>query len=260
MVRDVVLSPPEVLGPYRVVRELGSGGMGTVYLAEAPDGRAVAVKLLRPELAADRDFLARFRREVEAARRVAGSCTARVLDADVSGPAPYFVTEYVDGPSLGAAVARDGPLPAWGLEGFAVGVAAALTAIHAAGLVHRDLKPANVLLSPYGPRVIDFGIARALDEAGLTRTGVLLGTPGWMAPEQLVGTGAGPAADVYLWAAWWATQPPAASPRRTWRRCPTACAGRSRPRRPATRPGARPPAPCSWTCSAISPPPTRATR
>jgi serine/threonine protein kinase len=191
---------PETLGRYRVESRLGSGGMGTVYLARVPDGRPVAIKVIRPELAQDPSFRARFAAEVDAARRVTASCTARVLDAEPSAPLPWFVTEYVEGVPLDRLVARAGPLPTSSVEGLAVGVAAALTAIHAAGLVHRDLKPGNVLVSPFGPKVIDFGIARAMDAAGsLTMNGIVLGTPGWMAPEQLAGGPAGPAGDVFAW-------------------------------------------------------------
>jgi eukaryotic-like serine/threonine-protein kinase len=191
---------PQTLGRYGVESRLGSGGMGTVYLARVPDGRRVAIKVIRPELAQDPLFRARFAAEVEAARRVTASCTARVLDAEPSAPLPWFVTEYVEGVPLDRLVAREGPLPTSGVEGLAVGVAATLTAIHAAGLVHRDLKPGNVLVSPYGPKVIDFGIARAMDGAGsLTMNGIVLGTPGWMAPEQLAGGPAGPAGDVFAW-------------------------------------------------------------
>jgi serine/threonine protein kinase len=157
---------PETIGLYRVASRVGSGGMGTVYLAHAADGRPVAVKVIRPELAQDPAFRARFAAEIDAARRVTASCTARVLHAEPGATLPWFVTEYVDGVPLDRLVAEQGPLPSSSVEGLAVGVAAALTAIHAAGLVHRDLKPANVLLSPFGPKVIDFGIARAMDAAG----------------------------------------------------------------------------------------------
>lgn len=191
---------PEVIGPYAVVGRLGAGGMGTVYLARDGGGRLVAVKVIRRDLAADPEFRARFRREAEAARRVAAFCTARVLDAQLEGPAPFLVTEYIQGVRLDRAVADAGALDASSLEGLAVGVAAALTAIHAAGLVHRDLKPNNVLLSPFGPRVIDFGIARALDAtSALTQTGAVLGSVGWMAPEQVTGGPVTPAADVFAW-------------------------------------------------------------
>src|SRR5574341_1955390 len=158
---------PTAVGPYLLEGRLGAGGMGTVYFGRSQrDGKPVAVKLVRSDLAGDTAFRARFRAEVEAARRVAGSCTARVLDADPDSQRPYLVTEYVDGIPLDQAIARDGPLPPSSLEGFGVGVAVALTAIHAAGIVHRDLKPSNVLLSAFGPKVIDFGIARALDGTG----------------------------------------------------------------------------------------------
>jgi eukaryotic-like serine/threonine-protein kinase len=198
---------PAVVGAYRLVGRLGRGGMGTVYLGQpavaaapgVPDLR-VAVKVVHPDLAADAGFRARFREEVAAARRVAPFCTARVVDADPHAAQPYLVTEYVDGVSLRQAVDERGPLDGSTLAGVALGVAAALAAIHAAGLVHRDLKPANVLLSLSGQRVIDFGIARALDSARrLTQVGTVLGTPGWMAPEQIAGGVVGPAADVFSW-------------------------------------------------------------
>jgi hypothetical protein len=176
--------------------------MGTVYLAHAPDGRPLAIKVIRPELALDGDFRARFAAELAAARRVTASCTARVVDADLRAEQPWIATEYIEGPPLDRLVAERGPLPPSSVEGLAVGVAAALTAIHAAGLVHRDLTPANVLVSPFGPRVIDFGIARNTGPpSGLTMPGVVFGTPGWMAPEQLAGQEATPAVDVFAWGA-----------------------------------------------------------
>ncbi|MQA95054.1 MAG: protein kinase [Streptosporangiales bacterium] len=166
---------PERLGSYRLLGRLGRGGMGTVYFGEDPSGRKVAVKVINPEYAEDETFRARFEREVAAARRVRRFCTAPVIDADLSGETLYVVTEYVAGPDLHAAVRSWGPMQGSNLESLGVGVAAALTAIHDAGLVHRDLKPANVLLSPVGPRVIDFGIARTLDtlDGTTTRTGQL---------------------------------------------------------------------------------------
>jgi hypothetical protein len=191
---------PERVGPYRLLGRLGAGGMGTVFLGQVDDGEPVAVKVLRPELAGDPSFLRMFRHEVAAARRVVGFCTARVIDAELSGELPYLVTEYVDGVRLDRAIAATGRLAATDLAGLAVGMAAALTAIHGAGVVHRDLKPSNVLLSYFGPKVIDFGIARALDaSAASTATGKLMGSPGWMAPEQF---GPGPvtaAVDIFVW-------------------------------------------------------------
>ncbi|TDD89136.1 DUF4389 domain-containing protein [Actinomadura rubrisoli] len=191
---------PRVLGPYRLLGRLGRGGMGTVYLGAEPTGRRVAVKVVNRELAGEPAFLARFRREVTAARRVHRFCTAPVLDAELDQDPPYIVTEYIDGPSLEKAVQERGPLPGSDLEGLAVGVATALAAIHGAGIVHRDLKPANVLLSSTGPRVIDFGIARALDAAdGPTRTGQFVGTPSYIAPELLRGEAVEQASDVFSW-------------------------------------------------------------
>ncbi|MDL4777477.1 MULTISPECIES: DUF4389 domain-containing protein [Thermomonosporaceae] len=191
---------PRVLGPYRLLGRLGRGGMGTVYLAAEPTGRRVAVKVVNRELAGETAFLDRFRREVTAARQVHRFCTAPLIDADLDADPPYIVTEYIDGPSLEQTVAERGPLPGSDLEGLAVGVATALAAIHGAGIVHRDLKPANVLLSPTGPRVIDFGIARALDAAdGPTRTGQFIGTPAYIAPEILHGEPVCQASDVFSW-------------------------------------------------------------
>jgi hypothetical protein len=191
---------PASVGPYQLLGRLGAGGMGTVFLGRGHDGELVAVKVLRPELAGDPSFLRMFRHEVAAARRVVGFCTARVLDAEVSGALPYLVTEYVDGVRLDRAIAARGKLPATDLAGLAVGMAAALTAIHGAGVVHRDLKPSNVLLSYFGPKVIDFGIARALDaSAASTATGKLMGSPGWMAPEQFAQRPVTAAVDIFVW-------------------------------------------------------------
>ncbi|WP_187414337.1 protein kinase domain-containing protein [Nonomuraea sp. PA05] len=183
---------PTAAGPHRLLGRLGSGGQGTVYLGQAPDGRAVAVKVLRDGHAGLSDRLAK---EIEAARRVEPFCIAQVLDASLSGPRPYIVTEYVEGPSLQQAGLHTGA----DLQRLAVATATALTAIHQAGIVHRDFKPANVLLGPGGPRVIDFGIARALDD-GVTHTSSIVGTPAYMAPEQLAGQAVGAAADVFAWA------------------------------------------------------------
>ncbi|MEV4112233.1 serine/threonine-protein kinase [Nonomuraea sp. NPDC049695] len=182
---------PEAIGPYRVVRELGEGGQGVVYLASAPDGTLVAIKVLREGVPGD----GRFAKEIAAARRVEPFCIAQVLDASL-GARPYIVTEYVDGPSLHKAGLHTGA----DLQRLAVATATALAAIHRAGVVHRDFKPANVLLGRDGPRVIDFGIARAMD-AALTRTSSIVGTPAYMAPEQFMGAAAGPAVDVFAWGA-----------------------------------------------------------
>jgi Protein kinase domain len=190
---------PERVGPYQILGRLGAGGMGTVFLGRAGEGPRVAVKVLRRELARDPSFLRMFRHEVAAARRVVGFCTARVLDADISGALPYLVTEYVEGMRLDRAVAASGRLSAGDLEGLAVGMAAALTAIHGAGVVHRDLKPSNVLLSYFGPKVIDFGIARALDASASTATSKLMGSPGWMAPEQFAQRPVTAAVDIFVW-------------------------------------------------------------
>ncbi|MFD0355780.1 serine/threonine-protein kinase, partial [Streptomyces sp. NPDC127110] len=191
---------PQHVGPYRLLSRLGAGGMGQVYLARSDRGRAVAVKLVHPGLALREEFRSRFRQEVSAARRVGGVWTAPVLDADTEAAAPWFATGYVAGPSLRQVVARDfGPLPARTVRILAAGLAYALQDIHRAGLIHRDLKPSNVLLTIDGPRVIDFGIARPLDEpdGGLTRTGQLVGSPGFMAPEQVRGGPVTPACDVF---------------------------------------------------------------
>jgi predicted Ser/Thr protein kinase len=189
---------PVTLGHYRVVGRLGEGGMGSVYLALDPAGGKVAVKVIKAELVRDPKARARFVREVAAARKVARFCTAKVLDADLVGRRPYVVTEYIEGPNLQEVVEGRGPLGSAGLETLAVGVLTALAAIHAAGVVHRDLKPANVLLSAVGPRVIDFGIAGAVEgTSDLTAAGHAVGTPAYMAPEQVNGGKVGPAADVF---------------------------------------------------------------
>ena len=173
---------PELIGPYRLRGRLGAGGMGRVYLGLSPGGRTVAVKVIRADLAQDAEFRARFRREVAVARTVSGLFTAPVIDADVDGPVPWLATAYVPGPSLADAVSQHGPLPAASVLALARGLAEALSAIHAAGVVHRDLKPANVLLAEDGPRVIDFGISRAVEASALTHTGLVVGSPGFMSP------------------------------------------------------------------------------
>ncbi|MFP3989010.1 serine/threonine-protein kinase [Streptomyces sp. E11-3] len=175
---------PLLVGGYRLAARLGAGGMGRVYLSHTQGGRPVAIKVVRPELADDPDFRRRFRREVEAARRVRGAYTAELIDADADGVPPWLATLYVPGPSLAEAVARRGPLPVPAVLWLVAGVAEALQAIHGAGIVHRDLKPSNVLLAADGPRVIDFGISLASDATSHTATGSAVGTPSFMAPEQ----------------------------------------------------------------------------
>ncbi len=192
-------SDPTRIGRYRLTARIGAGGMGVVYLGVAEDGSLVAVKLLRPELADDPDFRRRFGREVSVLTRVRGVCTVRVIEADTESVQPFMVTEYAEGPSLAEYIDQHGTLGPDMLYGLATGLAEALTTIHAAGIVHRDLKPSNVLLTPGGPKVIDFGIAQALDTTSLTKTGITLGSAGFMAPEQIIGK-AGTAADIFTWA------------------------------------------------------------
>ncbi|NEA66422.1 serine/threonine-protein kinase [Streptomyces sp. SID12488] len=187
-----------VVGPYRLLGRLGSGGMGRVYLGRSAGGRTVAVKIVHPHFALDEEFRARFRREVEAARRVGGAWTAPVLDADPEAPVPWVATAYAAGLSLTAAITGDGPLPLDSVRALGAGLAEALTAVHALNLVHRDVKPSNVLLTLDGPLLIDFGIARATDgTASLTSTGVSVGSPGYMSPEQILGKPITGAADVF---------------------------------------------------------------
>jgi eukaryotic-like serine/threonine-protein kinase len=180
-----------------VIRQLGSGGMGRVFLCRSAGGRPVAVKVIRADLAADREFRARFRLEIDAARKVSGLYTAQLVDADPDGPMPWLATAYVPGPSLADAVVDHGPLPAASVLMLAAGLAESLVAIHAVGLVHRDLKSSNVLLADDGPRVIDFGISRAAEASALTRTGLVVGSPGFMSPEQAEGGQVGPPSDVF---------------------------------------------------------------
>ncbi|MFD6168165.1 protein kinase domain-containing protein [Streptomyces coeruleorubidus] len=188
---------PTELGAYRLLRRLGAGGMGRVYLARSPGGRTVAVKVVRPDLAADGDFRDRFRHEVEIAKAVSGRFTAPVVDAAPDAPLPWLATSYVLGPDLTDVVAAHGALPERTVRALAAGLAAALQEVHAAGLIHRDLKPSNVLLAADGPRVIDFGIARAVDGNRMTQTGVVVGSPGYMSPEQALGKDVGAAGDVF---------------------------------------------------------------
>ncbi|WP_198318692.1 WD40 repeat domain-containing serine/threonine protein kinase [Pseudofrankia inefficax] len=212
---------PHQLGPYTLLGRLGHGGMGTVYLGRraaaetgaadpatggnsvtepATAGPLLAIKVIRPELATVAEFRERFAREARAAQSVHNAYTAAVLDVNITGSRPYLVTEYVDGPTLSDRIRRNGPLPAAQLEWLAGAVADALRAIHAAGVIHRDLKPGNILLSPFGARVIDFGIARALDTTTMA-TQSAIGTPAFMAPEQVLNEGVTSAVDIHAWGA-----------------------------------------------------------
>ncbi|MBV9450523.1 MAG: serine/threonine protein kinase [Streptosporangiaceae bacterium] len=192
---------PASLGPYRLQDRLGEGGMGVVHLARDPEGRLVALKVLRPWVAGDVNARRRLIREVETMRRVHSPYVAEVLDADVTGEFPYIVTRYVPGPTLDELVRRQGPLSASGVQRLATGLAEALAAIHAAGIVHRDLKPGNVMLTDDRPVVIDFGIAQAPEATRLTQTGMVMGTPGYLAPEVIEGKPSSPASDVHSWGA-----------------------------------------------------------
>jgi eukaryotic-like serine/threonine-protein kinase len=197
MWRELQPDDPGRIGPYRLRGVLGAGGMGRVFLGVSADGDQVAVKVIRADLATDPEFRARFRREVTVARKVSSRFTAPLIGADVDGPVPWLATAYVSGPSLADAVAQRGPLPAASVLELAAGLAEGLSAIHAAGVIHRDLKPSNVLLAPDGPRVIDFGISVAAETSPLTRTGLLIGSPGYMSPEQVEGRDIGPASDIF---------------------------------------------------------------
>lgn len=197
MISELTDSDPRQIGPYRLLGRLGSGGMGVVYLASSPDDDIVAVKLVRADFAQDAAFRSRFRQEVAAARRVGGVCTARVRDADLEADRPWLVTEFVPGPNLADLVGRHGPLPPAQVQALAIGLTEALTAVHDAGVTHRDLKPTNVLCAPNGPRLIDFGIARASDATSSTLTGQIIGSPSWMAPEQVRGQSTSPALDMF---------------------------------------------------------------
>ena len=190
---------PRSLGPYRLQDRLGEGGMGVVHLARDPEGRPVAVKVLHPLGSEGVNARRRLAREVETMRRVRSPYVAEVLDADVTGEFPYIVTRFVSGPTLDEMVRTRGPLSGPGLRRLAHGMAEALTAIHAAGVVHRDLKPGNVMLTDDRPIVIDFGIAQAGDATRLTQTGLVMGTPGYLAPEVIEGEPSSPASDVHSW-------------------------------------------------------------
>ena len=188
---------PQQLGGHRLIGLLGHGGMGRVYLGISPEGGQVAVKVMHPHYAGDTAFRQRFKREAETAQRVSGPFTARVLDSGVDERTPWLATEYIPGPTLAQLVSEYGPLPDASVLALAAGLAQALSDIHSRNIVHRDLKPANVILSVTGPRVIDFGIARALDGMGMTGTDELLGTVNYMSPEHLAGREVTGQSDVY---------------------------------------------------------------
>jgi hypothetical protein len=188
---------PAKIGNYRLQARLGAGGMGRVYLAHTPAGRPVALKVVRSELSHDQGFLDRFRQEIEAAQRVRGLYTAELIDADPAATPPWLVTAYVSGPSLDEVINANGPMQEAMAFRLIAGVAEALQAIHAAGVIHRDLKPSNVLLAGDGPRVIDFGIARALAAMPVTRSDVMMGSPDFLSPEQILDRPITPAIDVF---------------------------------------------------------------
>lgn len=192
---------PRIVGPYRLHRRLGAGGMGVVYLGSDRRGQRVALKLIRAELAEDAEFRTRFAREIAAASKIRGGCTARVVGSDIEADRPWLATAYVPGPSLYKRVGDEGPLP-WA-EAARIGAALAdgLVKVHEAGVVHRDLKPSNILLSPKGPRIIDFGIAWSRGASTLTHVGTAVGSPGFLAPEQVRGAAVLPATDVFAFGA-----------------------------------------------------------
>jgi serine/threonine protein kinase len=197
MWRELQPDDPGRIGPYQLRGVLGAGGMGRVFLGVSADGDQVAVKVIRADLAMDPEFRARFRREVTVARKVSSRFTAPLIAADADGPVPWLATAYVTGPSLADAIAQRGPLPAASVLELAAGLAEGMSAIHSAGVIHRDLKPSNVLLAQDGPRVIDFGISVAAETGQLTRAGLLIGSPGYMSPEQVEGREVGPASDIF---------------------------------------------------------------
>ncbi|MFE1167451.1 serine/threonine-protein kinase [Nocardiopsis sp. NPDC058789] len=198
---DLTSTDPTRIGPYQTLKRLGAGGMGVVYAAHAAGGELVAVKLIHPEYAADEEFRARFTREVELLRRVGGACAVPLLDADTDADRPWLVTPLVRGMTLSAYMRKHGALEEQLLIGLAAGVAEALAQIHEAGIAHRDLKPANIVLSPEGPRVLDFGVARAVDQTALTRTGSVMGSPGWISPDHYQGKPASTTDDIFAWGA-----------------------------------------------------------
>lgn len=188
---------PRVVGTFRLHRRLGAGGMGVVYLGSDKRGQRVALKVIRPDLAEDQEFRSRFAREVSAARRIRGGCTARLVAADLDADRPWFATQYVPGPSLHDKVNEEGPLSPAQVASVGAALSEGLLAVHDAGVVHRDLKPSNILLSPKGPRIIDFGIAWATGASTLTHVGTAVGSPGFLAPEQVRGAAVTPATDIF---------------------------------------------------------------
>ncbi|NGN65790.1 serine/threonine protein kinase [Streptomyces sp. A7024] len=188
---------PRAVGSFRIHRRLGAGGMGVVYLGSDRRGQRVALKVIRPDLAEDQEFRSRFAREVSAARRIRGGCTARLVAADLDADRPWFATQYVPGPSLHDKVQEEGILPPARVAAIGAALAEGLVAVHEAGVVHRDLKPSNILLSPKGPRIIDFGIAWATGASTLTHVGTAVGSPGFLSPEQVRGVAVKPASDVF---------------------------------------------------------------
>ncbi|MFE1555440.1 protein kinase [Streptomyces sp. NPDC058734] len=200
-IQPLLPGDPRRMGTHRVVGRLGSGGMGTVYAAVGPAGLRLAIKVIHPAHAADDEFRARFRREVRLSASVTGPCLVPVHEADPDGPTPWLATLFVPGPTLAQYVAERGPVQGAPLYALAAGTAAALAAVHGAGIAHRDIKPGNVILSPSGPKVLDFGISRALDGTSVTRTGVVTGTSGWISPEHYQTGVVGPEGDIFAWGA-----------------------------------------------------------
>src|SRR5450756_1149592 len=198
---SVARGPGQRIGRYRLIQPLGEGGMGVVYLAVDPNGRAVAIKVLREHIAHDSEARSRLRREVETLARVEHARVAAILDADTEGPRPYIVTRYIPGPALDRVVSENGPLRGEALLRLGRGLWDALNAIHGAGVIHRDLKPANVILLDGDPVVIDFGIAHVADDIRLTMTGLVMGTPGYLSPEVVEGAPVTEATDWWGWAA-----------------------------------------------------------
>lgn len=200
-VQSVHPGDPRRIGPYRVIGRLGTGGMGSVYAALDSSGLQVAVKIVHLAQAADEEFRARFRREVRLSQQVTGPCLVPVHNADTDGPVPWLATPFVPGPTLDQHLAAGGALDGARLHALAAGTAAALAAVHEAGIIHRDVKPQNVILAPAGPHLLDFGIAHLLDGTSVTRTGVMTGTPGWISPEHYRTGEVSTAGDIFAWGA-----------------------------------------------------------